>query len=155
MTQCRDGGCWLGLCCFPGGSRDSGKSHCRGGRQEASACPWPAASQLACVPRQPPQRAAALTPGSAWSFFTVSQLCPHCPLACGSIWPQSSVEDVCSEQMSVWCGQSAAKTSPPQGAQGSVSTSLALGRRVRADMSQACMQMGSGMLEELGSAASP
>lgn len=79
---------------------------------------------------------------------------PVAPLACGSIWPQSGGEGVWSEQMLAWCGQSAAKTSPPRGAQGSVSTSMVLRTEVRADMSQACMRTGSGMPEELCNAVS-
>lgn len=50
---------------------------------------WPAASWLAHVPRQPLQRVAALTPGSAWSFFTISQLCPCCPLG---MWQHLATE---------------------------------------------------------------
>lgn len=79
---------------------------------------------------------------------------PVAPLGCGNILPQSSVVGVCSEQMSAWCRQSAAKPSPSQGAQGSMGTSSVLGAGVRADVSELCVQMGSGMLEELGNTTS-
>lgn len=155
VTQCRDGGRWLGLCHVPGGSRDSGKSRYGGGQQEASARPWPAASQLAHVSCQPPQRAAAPTPGSAWRLFTISQLCPRCPLG---VWQHLAAEErggclVRADTCLVWAVT--AQTGLPRWAQESISTSIALGTGVRADMSQPCTQAGSGVPEELGNAASP
>lgn len=50
---------------------------------------WPAVSQLACVPCQPPQRVAAPTPSSTWNFFSISQLCPCCPLG---MWQHLATE---------------------------------------------------------------
>lgn len=100
MTQCRAGGRWLGLGRVSGGSRGSGKSRYGGGRQKASACPWPAASQLSHVPCQALRRGAAPTPRSAWSFFTSSQLCPHCP---HGMWQQLGAWKVFVQSRSL-CG---------------------------------------------------
>jgi len=108
VTQCRDGDCWLGLYCIPGDSWGSGKSHCGGRRQEVSAC-LPEACLLAHVLHQLLQKSAALTQGSAYSFITISQLCPTCLL---------SRRNADGSEQSAWSGQSVAKTNSPYRAWG-------------------------------------